>query len=141
MLRRTARCLYISCLCRSVGERRRLEQDEDKMRTLLDAARPAANAGGSGAPSPELMAKLARCRRWLEAKTELCDPVLLQQAHALEESVRLNAMYKQLKMQAIAHKKAGRREGTNCVHCVMLHAWLVHVRDGPLACWQRPRRS
>jgi|EP01047_Picozoa_sp_COSAG01_P016791 hypothetical protein len=54
----------------SVGERRRLEQDEAKMRELLS---PDAVAS----PTPEHMAKIARCRRWLEAKAKLCNPRLL----------------------------------------------------------------
>ena len=72
--------LYRSCYCRCrIGERRRLEQDEKKMRMLLDTACFGDNATGGG-PSPEHMAKLSRCQRWLETKTELCDPLLLRSA-------------------------------------------------------------
>ena len=56
-----------------MGERRRLEQDEETMRGLL--------AGVDGAPldsaPPEHFVKIAQCRRWLVAKAELTEPDLM----------------------------------------------------------------
>ena len=94
----------------AVGDRRRLEQDEAKMRALLDT-------GSKGDVSAGLMGNFAICRRWLEAKKELVDPSLLQEMREFQEhverekaSAEAHASYKRLKAEALALKRAGRRE-------------------------------
>jgi hypothetical protein len=94
----------------AVGDRRRLEQDEAKMRALLDA-------GANGEISDGHMGNFAMCRRWIEAKADLVDQSLLQEMrdyHASIErakaSAEAHATYKRLKTEALALKHAGLRE-------------------------------